>query len=312
VHVLVVEEIDPVLAQMLTQHGCTCHCLPKATQAEVESLIANYEVLVLRSKIKADRSLISKAKKLQIIGRLGSGMELIDMAYATQKGITCLSSPEGNCDAVGEHTVGLLLSLLRNIAVANAQMLQNIWQRQANIGTQLSNKTIGIIGYGHTGMAFARRLQGFDAQVLAYDKYKTNYGNQWAKQATMAKIFKQADIVSLHVPLNKTTHHLVTTNWVKQFTKPIYLINTSRGEVLLTQEMLPLLEQQKILGLALDVFETEPATNTQPQAWFNVFKQLQTKPNVLLTPHIAGVTHQAYIKMATVLATKIINQLNKK
>lgn len=119
-------------------------------------------------------------------------------------------------------------------------MLQNIWQRQANIGTQLSNKTIGIIGYGHTGMAFARRLQGFDAQVLAYDKYKTNYGNQWAKQATMAKIFKQADIVSLHVPLNKTTHHLVTTNWVKQFTKPIYLINTSRGEVLLTQEMLPL------------------------------------------------------------------------
>lgn len=305
-HVLLTEIIHPVLAEKLTAAGFHCRHLPQATYNEVARLLHDYDGLVVRSKIKVDKVLIDLAPRLQFIGRVGSGMELIDTSYAQQRGITCLNSPEGNCDAVGEQALGMLLCLLRNIIPADAAYRQMQWQRQA--GEELNGKTVGIIGFGNTGRSFARRLSGFDVQLLAYDKYKTNFGNDQVREVSLTQLLELADVISLHVPLTSETRYMVNADFIAQCgRKPIYLINTSRGEVVHTAQVVESLQQGNIKGLALDVFENEEFS-TFTEADKHWFLQLIAQHNVVLTPHTGGITHQSAYKIADILAQKIIAQ----
>lgn len=304
--VLITEVVHPVLQTELSNFGFECLHLEKTTYTDVLQIIDQYCGLVVRSKIKVDRQLIDKGKQLRFIGRTGSGMELIDVEYATQKGISCLNSPEGNCNSVAEHATAMLLCLLHNVVKADAELRHCQWKRAENTGFELMGKTVGIIGYGNTGSAFARRLKAFGVKILAYDKYKSGFGGRGITETTLNTIFEQADVVSLHVPLTPQTRHWVNSYFIAQFQKPVYLINTSRGEVLNTPHVIQALYGGKLKGVALDVFENEDlaAYTATEHKWL---EQLCRHPQTVITPHIAGVTHEATYKMAAILAKKIIH-----
>lgn len=302
--VLITEVIHPILAKELTQFGFDCTHIEKISYEEISAIISDYVGLIVRSKIVVDKKLLDKASSLHFIGRYGSGMELIDVAYATQKGIKCFNSPEGNKDAVAEQAVGMLMALLHNIVKSDGELRNHFWNRKANSGTELMGKTIGIIGYGNTGSAFAQRLKGFEVTILAYDKYKTGFGNQWVKEVDIATIFKKADIVSFHLPLNLTTRYLIDAEFINQFTKPIYLLNTSRGGILHTKEVLKALDKKQLKGLALDVFENEDLATFTEEDW-NYFSSLTQRSNVVITPHTAGLSKESAYKLGYILAQKI-------
>lgn len=305
--VLITEEIDPILQQNLETAGCLCTSIKKITYQQVSEIIQHYNVLVVRSNIKVDKELINKGTKLKIIARAGSGMELIDTAYAQQNKITCLHSPEGNRDSVAEYCIGGLLSLLHNIARANNQMHQHQWHRKLNSGTELQGKTIAIIGFGNTGSTFAHLLQNFGVKILAFDKYKKNFAPNYVIESNLQHIFTEADIVSFHVPLNQQTHYYCNLEFLQQFKKNIYLLNTSRGHVCNTKHVIQALQTGKLKGALLDVFENE-----NPETFSDLDKQnftALTHQNVILTPHIAGITQQSHKKIAEVLSKKIIQTL---
>lgn len=306
--ILITEVVHPILAQMLGEAGYDCTHLEKTTYDEIESIIGDYIGLVVRSKIKVDSALIKRGSRLQFIGRTGSGMELIDTQYAQQCGITCLNSPEGNCDSVAEQAVGMLLAILHNIVKSDRELRQHLWQRLENTGSELLGKTVGIVGYGNTGSAFARRLQGFGVDVLAYDKYKTGYSNNWVRETDMHAIFSKADILSLHIPLTSETRHLVNSAFIERFAKPIYLINTSRGEVVNTLDVLRALDSGQLKGAAFDVFENEELHQFSEADW-QWYESLVRRNNVVLTPHTAGVSQESAYKMAFILGKKILNFL---
>lgn len=309
--VLITEVIHPVLENMLSDFGFTCTHIEEASQKTVLEQIANYEGLIVRSKVKADKTLIDKGSNLQFIGRTGSGMELIDVEYAHQKGITCFNSPEGNCDSVAEQAVGMLLALLHNIVKSDAQLRHGIFNRLANTGAELMGKTVGIIGYGNTGAAFAKRLQGFGVKILAYDKYKTGFGGNGIHESTLPDIFNHAHIVSLHIPLTPETHHWVNEGFVMQFKQPPYLINTSRGAIVQTTSILHALETHQLKGFATDVLENENL-HTYTHTEYSLLQRLSAMPNVVLTPHTAGLTHESAYKIAQILAGKIIHHYSAK
>lgn len=309
--VLITEVVHPVLQTELTDFGFECLHLEKATYTDVLAIIDQFTGLVVRSKIKVDRELIDKAQKLRFIGRTGSGMELIDIDYAQQKKITCLNSPEGNRESVAEHATGMLLSLLHNIGKSDAELRRGEWKRLQNTGTELMGKTVGIIGFGNTGTAFAKRLQSFGVKILAYDKYKKGYKQKGVKESSLETIFQQADVLSLHIPLNSETHYWIGKRFLEQFAKPIYLINTSRGAIINIREVLECLETGRLKGLALDVFENEELSSFSSNE-YKWYEHLCKKQNVVITPHIAGVTHEATYKLAQVLAQKIIDFYTEK
>jgi D-3-phosphoglycerate dehydrogenase / 2-oxoglutarate reductase len=228
--VLFLDTAHPFLEEELTRQGFLCSHFPGNNRAEILKVISDFEGIIIRSKINLDREVIEKASGLRFIGRVGAGMENIDQAYAESKGIVCLNAPEGNRDAVGEHAMGMLLSLLNHLCRVNQEVRKGIWIREGNRGTEIQGKTIAIIGYGNTGSAFAEKLIGFGANVIAYDKYKTGFSNLNVKETPMEEIFKEADVLSLHVPLTDETRYLVNSEYLGRFSKPIYLINTSRGQ----------------------------------------------------------------------------------
>lgn len=309
--VLITELINGVLEQRLTAAGFECTHHPKITQNEVLQQIANYNGLIVRSGIKVNKALIDAAPNLRFVGRVGSGMELIDVAYAQQRGIVCLNSPEGNRDSVAEHAVGMLLALMHHITKSNTELRQRIWQRNLNAGVELMGKTIGIIGYGNMGSAFAQRLLGFGVRTIAHDKYKVGFSDTLVQEVTLTAIFEQADVVSLHLPLNAETKYYINEHFINSFVKPIYLINTSRGGIAHTIDIAKGLENGKLLGACLDVFENENLatfTNTDWQ-WFEALIKQQ---NVILTPHLAGITQQSAYKIAAVLADRIVNMYKYK
>jgi D-3-phosphoglycerate dehydrogenase len=242
---------------------------------------------------------------------VGAGMENIDVAYAEKNGIACVNSPEGNRDAVAEHALGMLLALFNNLIKANTEVRNGKWLREENRGLELCGKTVGIIGYGNMGAAFAQRLQGFGVKVLAYDKYKTNFGNDFVKESSLQEIFEQADILSLHTPLTDETNYLINNAFIKQFKKNIYIINTARGKCLNTADLVANLESGKVLGACLDVLEYEAVSfegidaKEMPQP----MQYLMKSDKVILTPHIAGWTKESNIKLAEFLAQKIISVL---
>jgi D-3-phosphoglycerate dehydrogenase len=304
--VLFVDSVHPLIREELTAHGFLCDYFPDYTRRDFEGIIGQYYGIIIRSRIKIDKGLLDKATGLKFIGRVGSGMENIDQPYAVSKGVTCLNSPEGNRDAVGEHTLGMLLSLINHINRADMQVHDGKWIREGNRGMEIKGKTIGIIGYGNMGSAFAQRLKGFEANVISYDKYKRDYSDGNTTETCLEVIFETTDILSLHVPLTEETHYMVNSQFLSKFRKKIWLINTSRGSVVNTIDLSNQLKAGKLMGAALDVLEYEDSSFESLSA--NRKEELNSllkADNVIITPHIAGWTTESNYKLAKVLVDKI-------
>lgn len=300
--VLFVDTAHPSLKENLEKLGY--NCVDFSEGAMQENALKTYHGIVIRSKFKLTKEQIDRFVNLKWIARVGAGMENIDLKYAESKGITCLHAPEGNRNAVAEQAMGMLLMLLNNLRKADREVRQGIWKREENRGFEIEGKTVGIIGYGNTGQAFARKLIGFDCQILAFDKYKTEFSNQFVKESSLNDLFENADILSIHLPLTDETRYMVDENFLYQFKKPIWFINTSRGEIVRTKSIINGLKNGKIKGAALDVLEFESVSFEQ----FNLtddLKELSEIDQVVLSPHIAGWTHESNQKMADVLVMKI-------
>lgn len=310
--ILVTDSTHPVLHNLLRQAGHEVTVDTSLNYNTLLSVIPQYDALVVRSKIIIDHPFLDQARHLRCIGRLGAGMETIDVEYAESLGIHCLNSPEGNRDAVGEHALGLLLALFNNIARADAEVRQGLWQREANRGLELKGRTVGIIGFGNMGSAFAQRLQGFECNIIAYDKYKpAGYAPAYVQEVSLLELQQCAQVLSLHVPLTSETRHMVDYPFVQRFRHPFHLINTSRGAVVNTPDLVRALDDGHILGAALDVIEYEDMTRDGldldhiPDA----FRYLLNCPRAVLTPHVAGWTVESKEKLARFLAEKIIETL---
>lgn len=308
--VLISDRTHPVLAERLGAAGFAVSVEPDHDYESLVKAAQGCQALVVRSKVQIDRAFIDSVPSLRCIGRVGAGMETIDVDYAESKGIRCLNSPEGNRDAVGEHTVGLLLSLLDNIARADAEVRRGLWQREENRGCELGNLTVGIVGFGNMGRAFARRLSGFGCRVVYYDKYLADAAPvEGVERVSLEVLQREADVVSFHVPLTVETHHYLDSAFVAAMRKPFFLINTSRGAVVDTEALVAALDSGKVRGAALDVLEYE---NMQADSLGSVpeaVQALQRSSHTVLTPHVAGWTVESKYKLAAVLADKIIAAL---
>lgn len=302
--VLITAKTHPYLIEQLENKGYEVTYLPAVTYDEVYREIGECTGLIVTTRIHVDKKMIDQAGQLQWIGRLGSGMELIDVPYAESKGIHCVSSPEGNRDAVGEQAVGMLLCLLNNVLKSSLELREGIWERDGNRGYELNGKTVAIIGYGNTGSTFAHKLQGFDVNILAYDKYKTGFGTTAVKESTMEEIFREADVVSLHLPLTAETKYLGNSAFFASFARPVWFMNVARGKLVNNRDLIAALSNGVLAGACLDVLENEKlATYNEEEkeqlAW------LLKANNVVVTPHIAGYSHQASIKMARIVLEKL-------
>jgi D-3-phosphoglycerate dehydrogenase len=303
-HVLIIDEVHPVLTDGLLSLGMEVDYQPHITPAEVPDIIYRYDGLVVRTKMIFDQNVLSKATRLRFIGRAGAGLDNIDTAYCLEKGIHCFNAGEANADAVGEHTLAMLLSLSTRLQKADKEVRKGIWDRKGNTGWELSGKTVGIIGYGNTGKAVAEKLSGFGVKVLAFDKYLSDYGNRFATQASVADIHEQADIVSFHVPLTAETMFMANKEWFGKFRKPIVLLNLSRGKVAKLADIVEGLEKQTITAAGLDVLENENPDERSGEER-EVFERLVLMDNVVLSPHVGGWTSESFEKISSVLLRKI-------
>ncbi len=311
---LITDDCHQVLLTGLEQLGYRCDFYPEITPQEVAASISEYEGLVINSKIRVDCSLLERASKLEFVGRLGSGMEIVDRAAAAARGVIVVNSPEGNRNAVAEHALGMLLALLNNLMRADREVRQGIWRREANRGIELSGKIVGIIGFGHTGSQFARKLAGMEVQVLAYDKYKTpQYATDmpWVREVDLRSLQQAADVISLHLPLTEETHHFVNASFIQNCQPGFWLINTSRGACVKTDDLIDALETGQIGGACLDVFENERPDTFTPEEK-KLYERLYASDRVVLSPHIAGWTRESKQKLAEVLLARITEALQSR
>jgi len=329
--VLFIDTTHPVLKDELKSMHFVCDDLSSFPEKTFEELLPEYHGVVIRSKVDLDKSILKKAKNLKFIARAGAGMESIDVEYAESQGIACIKAPEGNKDSVADHALGMILSLFKNLHIANSEVKRGLWHRESNRGVELTGKTAGIIGCGFTGGSVAKRLNGFDVKVLAYDKYKFDFSDEYVTESTMERIFEEAEIVFLHLPLTEETQFMVNDEFLNRFKNNIYLVNTSRGKVVKTEDLVENLKSGKVLGACLDVLEYESAsferlkglgmwTNSRGVdinklgAWLmkkGVWKYqhpvqyLVKSKNVILSPHIAGWSFESYKKISMILADRI-------
>lgn len=307
IKVLHIDSNHPILWNQLEQLGFQNEVDYTSPKEEIEAKIENYNGIVIRSRFKIDKTFIDKAQNLDFIARVGAGLESIDCDYATSKNIHLVAAPEGNRNAVGEHALGMLLSLFNNLNKADKEVKNGIWQREANRGYELDGKTIGIIGYGNMGKAFAKKLRGFDVEVLCHD-ILPNVGDENAKQVSLSEIQQKADVLSLHVPWTPETDKMVNSEFINQFAKPFWLLNLARGKCVITKDLVAALQKKKILGAGLDVLEYEKLSFENlfdDESKNEDFEYLRQCDNVLLTPHIGGWTFESHEKLAQTIVDKI-------
>ncbi len=305
--VLLADNNHPLLKTELEKLGCKCDEDFTSSKQDIESKIANYNGIVIRSRFKIDAQFIDKASQLKFIARVGAGLESIDIDYAKRKGIRLIAAPEGNRNAVGEHALGMILSLFNNLKSADLEIREGKWLREKNRGIELEGKTVGIIGYGNMGKAFAKKLKGFDVDVICYD-IKEGVGDENCKQVSLKELQEKTHILSLHTPFNERSHNMINTAFINKFKHPFYLINTARGTAVVTDDLVEALKNKKVLGACLDVLEYEKLSfenlfenNSFPKA----FDYLIHAKNVLLSPHIAGWTVESKIKLAQTIVAKV-------
>ena len=306
-HILHIDSNHPLLWDQLEQAGFVNDKDFTSSKEEIEAKIQDYQGIVIRSRFKIDKTFLDKATNLQFIARVGAGLESLDCAYAESKNIALIAAPEGNRNAVAEHSLGMILSLFNNLNQADAEIRSGHWNRESNRGHELDGKTVGIIGYGNMGKAFAKKLRGFEVDVLCYD-VQENLGDANAKQVSFTEFQQKVDVLSLHLPWTPETDKMVNSEFINGFAKPIWIINTSRGKNIVTADLVAALQSKKVLGAGLDVLEYEKLSfetlfqeATTPEA----FQYLLNAKNVILTPHIAGWTVESHERLAQVIVDKI-------
>jgi D-3-phosphoglycerate dehydrogenase / 2-oxoglutarate reductase len=307
--IVFLDTVHSVLEERLTAHGMTCIDGSRWTYEDCRTQLAATTGIVIRSRFPMDAALLDHAPKLQFIARSGAGMENIDEAYCLERGIKLFNAPEGNRNAVGEHALGMLLSLMNRIHTSHNEIRSGKWEREGNRGIELDGKTVGIIGYGNNGRAFAQKLRGFDVKVLAYDKYKSGFGDDFVMEATLEAVVRKSDVISFHIPQNEETVWFADQEFFDGLGKPVFLLNLSRGKIVETAALIRAIDAGRVLGAGLDVNEFEKASF---ESFFDDgmpdgLRYLLDSDKVLLTPHIGGWTNESWFKLSDVLADKIVD-----
>lgn len=310
--VVFIDKVHEILEQRLTAKGFHCIDATHLNKDECAQAIHDATGIVIRSRFRMDEAFLKHAPQLKFIARSGAGMENIDETYTSQHAISLFNAPEGNRNAVGEHALGMLLSLFNRLSLADREVRNGTWDREGNRGVELDGKTVGIIGFGNNGQAFAKKLRGFDVRVMAYDKYKSDFGNEFVEESTLTNIQQEADVFSFHIPQTEETIYMGNDDFFSAFAKSFYLINLSRGKIIQTKSLVTALKSRKVLGACLDVLEYEKSSF---ESFFDQeipedFKYLLSSDKVLLSPHVGGWTHESYFKLSDVLADKILNWTN--
>jgi len=304
IHILIVDDVHPSLMEALDAQSIPYSYQPTISAREVIKAMKDFNGLVVRSKINVDKQFLDANPQIVLVARAGSGLDNIDLDAASDMGVTCINSPEANCDAVGEQTTGMLLSLAHNIVKGNNEIAEKIWDREGNRGFEVGSKTIGIIGYGHTGSAVAKKLSGFGCEILAYDKFKDGFSNAYVQEVSLEKLMEESDVITFHVPLTNETQKWVANDFISKVKKPFVLLNLSRGGIMNTKDVILGLKSGKILGFGSDVLENEKMADLSEDESLDLETLIGLK-NVIITPHVGGWTHESYRKISEVLVKKL-------